>query len=130
MATAVKPKTHKRPLSNSTEALLASVMDKAAGPMVLPAHIKVPLKARAFFDDIISARPRAEWSKSKVALAAQCAQVMASVASMADTPLMARQRGALIALQLRLLTALQVIGCHAPRYVQSPDQADDDELLA
>lgn len=101
--------------ASSVEASTTALLDRARGPLRLPKHIACSPRARPFLDDLIDAKPRHEWSPPLLALAVQCAELMAELAAPAARgPAAAKKRGQQIGRQLQLLRALRIVGWRIP----------------
>jgi len=104
-------------------------------PLPVPRRIHLRPHARPFFDGIIGAKLRSEWTEAQLMLAADLAHVMhdlVRVMSSRKARFTRAQRlqrrddqAALLALELRLLRALGISGCRAPLRPRVPVVPDD-----
>lgn len=71
--------TAKRKRSDSAAAAVAAVQAAALGPLEPPAHVTLRPQDRAFWDGIVTARPRDTWTDTDLVMAASLARTQADI---------------------------------------------------
>lgn len=69
----------RKPRSGSAESQVKALIDAAAGPIEPPAHCKLRKGDQPFWDGIVRARARDEWSDADLVVAAQLARCQADI---------------------------------------------------
>ena len=69
----------KRVRATSAEAAVKAMLDVAKGPPAVPRHVSLRRKDRPFWDGVIRARARDEWTDSDLVVAAQLARCQADI---------------------------------------------------
>ena len=65
--------------ADSAESAVKAMVDAAAGPLPVPSHVKLREVDLPFWDGVVRARARDEWSENDLVIAAQLARVQADI---------------------------------------------------
>lgn len=77
--------TPKRPRSDSAKAAIAAAQAVALGPLSPPAFVRLSKQAAAFWDAIVTARPRDTWTTADLILAGNLARAYADIEQLQKT---------------------------------------------
>lgn len=94
-------KRPKRPRSGSAETQVKAFIDAASGPIDPPSHCNLREGDRPFWDGIVRARARDEWTDADLVVAAQLARCQADIereqlALDAESSVIPNERGTLV----------------------------------
>lgn len=135
----------RRPSSTSHMAEHAAILNRAAGPSTVPPSIKLRPQDKIYWDILTMDDARVHWREHHLHLAGQCARAMADLDREQDLldieGYVSRARGRpisnpraanvdrLMALELRLLRQLGIVGWRVGRRVRVPIVPTDSRGL-